>query len=114
MKNIWYKFLTELISQEELDKFNNIYYLGTCSNILEEDLIRKLEENGVCNFLENCIIDNSQNSMEFFLFENSNEKNLVLIYNPFELFESSYVYKVIDFLKKDEDFSTLSSYQKIK
>jgi hypothetical protein len=97
MKNICYKFLTELISQQELDKFNDIYYLSTCSNLLKEDLMRELEKNRVYNLLENCIIDNSKDSMDFFLFENSNEKNLVLIYNPFELFESSYVYKVIDF-----------------
>lgn len=114
MKNIWHKFLTELISQQELDKCNEIYYLGSCSNLLKEDLIITLEKNEVCNLLKNCIIDNSQDSMEFFLFINSNEKNLVLVYNPFELFESPYIYKVIDSFNKDEDFSILSSYQKIK
>lgn len=111
----WYKFLEDIIEKEELEDYTDIYYLGSCSNHIGKSLLEEtINKNKIADFLTNSIIDNTQDSLDFFLFENAriDKKELVIIYNPFELFESPYIYKVVDFIN-DDNITTLPNYQKI-
>lgn len=113
----WYKFLEEIIEKEELENYTNIYYLGSHSNLIEEYLLEEIiNKNKITNFLMSNIVDNTKDSLDFFLFENRkiDKKELVIIYNPFELFQSPYIYKVVDFFNENKDFNYLPYYQKVK
>lgn len=112
--NSWYKFLEEIIEKEELENYTDLYYLGSCSSLEEESLLNAISENHIVSFLEKSLVSNTDDTLDFFLFKNDDTKRqeLVIIYNPFELFESSHIYKVIDFFS--DEISTLPNFQKIK
>jgi hypothetical protein len=107
----WYNLLKICIGEKALEKYSEIFYLGTCSNLTKEPM----NEKEVYDLLENCIADNKEDHMSFFIFTNSsaNEKLIVIICDPFELFAPTYVYKVIDF-NENANFENLPNYQKVK
>lgn len=110
----WYNFLKESVGQQELDNFTDIFYLGSCPYSTCCQFTNLSNNLNIYDLLKDCVVDNTKDSLEFFLFVNkiNSIKKVIIIYNPFELFDSSYVYKVIDFLD-NKKIQHLPNYKKI-
>lgn len=111
--SILFNFLEEIIDYTELMKYQNIFYLGSCSDFDIAKFNECLIKNQINDFISKCDVDSGKDSMEFFVFVHNNQNSdLVLIWNPVELFDSSKIFQIVKNLN-DEDFTKLPSFDKI-
>lgn len=93
--NAWIYLLNESYDKNELSKYLTIYHIGSYS--YEDDFENKsISLNDIITIFKKKSIDIQNDTLEIFIaIKEDNISDLILIYNPFELFENSHVYKVI-------------------
>jgi len=93
--NTWIHLLNESFNKNELSKYLTIYHIGSYS--YEDDFENKtISLDDLITIFEKKSIDMRNDTLEIFIAIKEDEiSDLILIYNPYEFFENSYIYKVI-------------------
>lgn|SRR5690606_9846905 len=104
--------LKEAVDSSILNQYENIYYLGSSISLNENELDEIIETNKLQEFLSAKKINVQFDLLDFYLLEKKNERNLIVIYSPFELFESESIFK--SYSNIIENFSGLTSLEQLK
>jgi len=92
---IWIDFLKDCLNSEKLDNYSNIYYIGSCSNFNKTNLEEAITKNELYTFITNCKPNVNYDIFHFYIAMNGDNNDLIIVYDPFELFESSSLYKIV-------------------
>lgn len=108
----WLESLEELIDKETLNKYTKISYLNSIVAIPEPELDKIVEENKLSQLLSQEDPDATTDILDFFLLENEEVRDLIIILSPHDLFEDESFFKTYPNI--EEDFSDLETLEKIK
>lgn len=108
----WLESLEELIDKETLNKYTKISYLNSIVAIPEPELDKIVEENKLSQLLSQEDPDATTDILDFFLLENEEVRDLIIILSPHDLFEDESFFKTYPNI--EEDFSDLETLDKIK
>lgn len=108
----WLESLEELIDKETLNKYIKISYLNSIVAIPEPELDKIVEENKLSQLLSQEEPDVTTDILDFFLLENEEVRDLMIILSPHDLFEDESFFKTYPNI--EEDFSDLDTLEKVK
>lgn len=108
----WLESLEELIDKETLDKYNKIFYLNSIIAIPETELDQIVEDKKLSQFLAEADPDATTDILDFFLLENDEVRDVMVILSPFELMEDESFFKTYPNI--EEDFNDLDTLEEVK
>ncbi len=99
--NSWSNLLTESYDKNDLSKYVSIYHIKSCS--YDESFIgNSISLDDIISIINKSSIDIRSDTLEIYIaVKENNVSDLIVIYNPFELFENPYVYKTIPTINKE-------------
>ncbi|MFV0143910.1 hypothetical protein OBJ68_00010 [Empedobacter falsenii] len=99
--NSWFNLLTESCDKNDLFKYVTIYHIKSCS--YDKSFISKsISLDDIISIINKDSINIQNDILEIFVaIKEDDISDLIVIYNPFELFENSYVYKVISNINEE-------------
>ena len=97
----WINLLIESYDKNDLSKYVTIYHVNSCS--YDKSLINKnISLNDIITIVKEKSLDIQNDTLEIFVAINNDSINdLIVIFNPYELFENPYVYKIISNIDED-------------
>ncbi len=112
--NSWFNLLTESCDKNDLSKYVTIYHIKSCS--YDESFIGKsISLDDIISIINKDSINIQNDLLEIFVvIKEDNICDLIVIYNPFELFENSYVYKVIPNINEELKNQFIINSEKVK
>lgn len=112
--NSWFNLLTESCDMNDLSKYVAIYHVKSCS--YDESFIDKsISLDDIISIINKGSIDIQNDILEIFVaIKQNNTNDLIVIYNPFELFENSYVYKTIFNINEEMKNQLLINSEQVK
>lgn len=108
----WLESLEELIDKETLSKYTKISYLNSIVAIPEPELDQIVEENKLSQLLSQEEPDATTDILDFFLLENQEVRDIMIILSPHELMEDESFFKTYPNI--EEDFSGLETLETVK
>jgi len=108
----WLESLEELIDKETLNKYTKISYLNSIVAIPEPELDKIVEENKLSQLLSQEEADATTDILDFFLLENNDVRDIMIILSPHDLFEDESFFKTYPNI--EEDFSDLETLEQVK
>ena len=99
--NSWFNLLTESYDKNDLSKYVSIYHIKSFS--YDESFIgNSISLEDIISIINKSSIDIQSDTLEIYIaVKENNVSDLIVIYNPFELFENPYVYKTIPTINKE-------------
>ena len=112
--NSWFNLLTESCDMNDLSKYVAIYHVKSCS--YDESFINKsISLDDIISITNKDSINIQNDILEIFVaIKEDDISDLIVIYNPFELFENSYVYKVISNINEELNSQFIINSEKVK
>ena len=112
--NSWFNLLTESYDKNDLSKYVSIYHIKSFS--YDESFIgNSISLDNIISIINKGSIGIQNDILEIFVaIKEDNMSDLIVIYNPFELFENSYVYKVIYTINVELKNQLLINSEKVK
>lgn len=108
----WLESLEELIDKETLNKYNKIFYLNSIVAIPETEIDEIVEAKKLNELLSQEEADATTDILDFFLLENDEVRDVMIILSPYELMEDESFFKT--YPNVEEDFSDLDYLEQIK
>lgn len=108
----WIDFLKDCLNNEVLDTYVNIYYIGSCSNFNEIKLEEAIKNNKLSDFIVNYDPNVNYDIFHFFIASKGHINDLIIISDPFELFDNSSLYKIVEDYK--ENLFTISTVEIVR
>jgi len=108
----WLASLEELIDKETLGKYNKIYYLNSIAAISEPEIDQIVSDQKLAEFLAGEEPDATTDMLDFFLLENEEVRDLMIILSPHDLLEDERFFKT--YPNVEEDFSDLETLEEVK
>lgn len=108
----WLESLEELIDKETLDKYDRIFYLNSIVALPETDIDKIVDDKKLNQLLSQEEPDATTDILDFFLLENEEVRDVMIILSPHELMEDESFFKTYPNI--EEDFSELDSLEQIK
>ncbi|MFV0220536.1 hypothetical protein OBK23_12795 [Empedobacter falsenii] len=98
----------------DLSKYVEIYHVKSCS--YDESFLNKsISLDDIISIINKGSINIQNDLLEIFVvIKEDNICDLIVIYNPFELFENSYVYKVIPNINEELKNQFIINSEKVK
>ncbi|WP_314241441.1 hypothetical protein [Empedobacter tilapiae] len=112
--NSWFNLFTESCDMNDLSKYVEIYHVKSCS--YDESFIDKnISLVDIISIINKDSIDIQNDILEIFVvIKQNNKSDLIVIYNPFELLENSYVYKTIFNINEEMKNQLLINSEQVK
>lgn len=108
----WLESLEDLIDQETLSKYDRIFYLNGIVAIPETEIDEIVESKKLYELLSQEEPDATTDILDFFLLENEEVRDVMIILSPYELMEDESFFKTYPNI--EEDFSNLEALEQIK
>lgn len=112
--NSWFNLLTKSCDKNDLSKYVTIYHIKSCS--YDKSFTGKsISLDDIISIFNKGSIDIQNDTLEIYIaIKEDDISNLIVIYNPFELFENSYIYKTIPNINEELKNQFITNSEQIK
>lgn len=112
--NSWFNLLTESCDKNDLSKYVAIYHVKSCS--YDESFTGKsISLDDIISIINKGSIDIQNDLLEIFVaIKEDDISDLIVVYNPFELFDNPFVYKTIPNINEELKNQFIINSEKVK